>query len=92
MNRRGGKDRTMRDSARNWKVLSFEVLEFSQRQIGSKQGEGEPVKPLEANLSKRMECEMVSKAVVRSRRMNRLSFVILTNPTSVLCKRQNWDF
>lgn len=47
------------------------------------------MKPLEANLSKRMECEMVSKAVVRSRRMNRLSFVILTNPTSVLCKRQN---
>ena len=31
---------------------------------------GVSVMPIEANLSRRMECEMVSKAALRSRRMN----------------------
>jgi len=60
------------------------------------------VMPIEANLSRRMECEMVSKAALRSRRMRmdnspesaaiRRSFVILRRAVSVLWRGRKPDW
>ena len=63
---------------------------------------GVPDIPMEVSRSRRMECEMVSKAALRSRRMSidncpesaaiKRSYVILMSAVSVLCRGRKPDW